>query len=255
VLRALSAGIPAVQAYIGKLLFDALSAGYGSGDSHVWRAAISYLLLEELLLAARTALQSAGRLIDANLNHLLRFGIMRRIMAHEARLDLSSYEDSQLHERLQRVSDETPRRVQGVLGAIFNAAGEAAALLAVLVVIARLGGWYVGLLFATTIPAILIGLREGGMVYTWRKPWGKWYQYVDYLRHVVLLRQFVMELRLFRLAPYFIERFWDSARTFMGAYFWFEVRRQQLFAIKTLLPDLGYLCGVGVLLRGVVQGA
>jgi hypothetical protein len=41
----------------------------------------------------------------------------------------------------------------------------------------------------------------------------------------------------------------------MGAYFWFEVRRQQLFAIKTLLPDLGYLCGVGVLLRGVVQGA
>ena len=111
-LRALSAGIPAVQAYIGKLLFDALSAGYGSGDSHVWRAAISYLLLEELLLAARTALQSAGRLIDANLNHLLRFGIMRRIMAHEARLDLSSYEDSQLHERLQRVSDETPWRVQ-----------------------------------------------------------------------------------------------------------------------------------------------
>jgi ATP-binding cassette, subfamily B, bacterial len=72
---------------------------------------------------------------------------------------------------------------------------------------------------------------------------------------VVLLPQFVMELRLFRLAPYFIERFWDSARTFMGAYFWFEVRRQQLFAIKTLLPDLGYLCGVGVLLRGVVQGA
>jgi hypothetical protein len=107
VLRALSAGIPAVQAYIGKLLFDALSAGYGSEDSHVWRAAISYLLLEELLLAARTALQSAGRLIDANLNHLLRFGIMRRIMAHAARLDLSSYEDSQLHERLQRVSDET----------------------------------------------------------------------------------------------------------------------------------------------------
>ena len=72
---------------------------------------------------------------------------------------------------------------------------------------------------------------------------------------MVLLRQFVVELRLFRLAPYFIERFWDSARTFMGAYFWFEVRRQQLFAIKTLLPDLGYLCGVGVLLRGVVQGA
>jgi hypothetical protein len=54
---------------------------------------VSYLLLEGLLLAARTALQSAGRLIDANLNHLLRFGIMRRIMAHAARLDLSSYEE------------------------------------------------------------------------------------------------------------------------------------------------------------------
>ena len=255
VLRALSAGIPAAQAYIGKLLFDALSAGYGSGDRQVWRTAIGYLVLEGLLLAARTALQSAGRLVDANLNHLLRFGIMRRIMAHAARLDLSSYEDPQLHERLQRVSDETPWRVQGVLGAIFNAAGEAVALLAVLVVIARLGGWYVGLLFATTIPAILIGLREGGMVYTWQKAWGKWYRYVDYFRHVVLLPQFVMELRLFRLAPHFIERFWNSARTFMRAYFWFEVRRQQLFAIKTLLPDVGYLCGVGALLRGVVQGA
>jgi len=44
-LRALSAGIPAAQAYIGKLLFDTLSAGYGSGDRHVWRTAIGYLLL------------------------------------------------------------------------------------------------------------------------------------------------------------------------------------------------------------------
>ena len=111
------------------------------------------------------------------------------------------------------------------------------------------------LLFGATIPAILIGLREGGMVYAWQKAWGKWYRYVDYFRHVVLLPQFVMELRLFRLAPHFIERFWDSARTFMRAYFWFEVRRQRLYAVKTLLPDLGYLCGVGALARGVVLGA
>jgi ATP-binding cassette, subfamily B, bacterial len=125
----------------------------------------------------------------------------------------------------------------------------------VLVIIARLGGWYVLLLFGATMPALLIGLREGGMVYTWQKAWGKWYRYVDYFRHVVLLPQFIMELRLFRLAPHFIARFWDSAQTFMRAYFWYEVRRQQLYAIKTLLPDLGYLCGVGALARGVVLGA
>jgi ATP-binding cassette subfamily B protein len=254
-LRVLSAGIPAAQAYVGKLLFDTLSAGYGSGDGRVWRAALGYLLLEGLLLGARTVLQGAGRLVDANLNHLLRFGITRRIMAQAARLDVSSYEDAQLHERIQRISDETPWRVQEVLGAIFDAAGEAMALLAVLVIITRLGGWYVALLFGATLPALLIGLREGGMVYTWQKAWGKWYRYVDYFRHVVLLPQFIMELRLFRLAPHFIARFWDSARTFMRAYFWFEVRRQRLYALKTLLPDLGYLCGVGALARGVVRGA
>jgi ATP-binding cassette subfamily B protein len=254
-LRALSAGIPAAQAYVGKLLFDALSAGAGSGDGRVWRAALGYLLLEGLLLAARTVLQGAGRLVEANLNHLLRFGITRRIMAHAARLDVSSYEDAQLHERIQRISDETPWRIQEVLSATFNAAGEAMALLAVLVIIGRLGGWYVALLLGATLPALLIGLREGGMVYTWQKAWGKWYRYVDYFRHVVLLPQFIMELRLFRLAPHFIARFWDSARTFMRAYFWFEVRRQRLYAVKTLLPDLGYLCGVGALARGVVRGA
>jgi hypothetical protein len=61
ILKAFSAGIPAAQAYIAKLLFDTLSAGYGSDDSRVWRTAIGYLLLELLLLAVRTALQSAGR--------------------------------------------------------------------------------------------------------------------------------------------------------------------------------------------------
>ena len=254
-LRALGAGIPAAQAYVGKLLFDALSAGSGSGDGRVWRAALGYLLLEGLLLAARTALQGAGRLVEAQLNHLLRFGITRRIMAHAARLDVSSYEDAQLHERIQRISDETPWRIQAVLGAIFNAAGEAMALLAVLVIIGRLGGWYVALLLGATLPALLIGWREGGMVYTWQRAWGKWYRYVDYFRHVVLLPQFIMELRLFRLAPHFIARFWDAARTFMRAYFWFEVRRQRLYAVKTLLPDLGYLGGVGALARGVVRGA
>src|SRR5919106_1320136 len=62
ILKAFSAGIPAAQAYVGKLLFDALSAGYGSDDSRVWRTAIGYLLLEVLLVAGRTALQSGGRL-------------------------------------------------------------------------------------------------------------------------------------------------------------------------------------------------
>src|SRR5919204_567872 len=51
-LRAFSACIPAAQAYIGKLIFDTLSAGYASGDRHVWQTAIGYLLLEVLLLAA-----------------------------------------------------------------------------------------------------------------------------------------------------------------------------------------------------------
>ena len=254
-LRALSAGIPAVQAYIGKLIFDTLSAGYGSGDDAVWRTVIGYLLLEVLLLGVRTALMSAGRLVDTQLNHLLRFSITRQIMAHAAILDLSSYEDHQLHERIQRISDETPWRVQTVLGAIFNMAGETVTLLAVLFIIARLGGWYVALLFGATLPAILIGIRDGRMVYEWRKAWGKWYRYADYFRYVVLLPQFVMEMRLFRLASYFVERFWSSARTFMRAYFWLEVRRQKLFAIKALLPDLGYAGGFGALAHGVVRGA
>ena len=66
-------------------------------------------------------------------------------------------------------------------------AGEIVALLAVLLIIGRLGGWYVVLLFGATIPAILIGTREGHMVFEWRKAWSKWYRYADYFRHVVLL--------------------------------------------------------------------
>jgi ATP-binding cassette subfamily B protein len=255
ILKACGAGIPAAQAYLAKLLFDTLSAGYGSGDSRVWQTAIGYVLLEVLLLAVRTALQSAGRLVDTQLNHLLRYGLTRRILAHAAVLDIASYEDQQLQERIQRISDETPWRVQEVLGAIFNVAGEIVALLAVLFIIVQLGGWYVGLLFGATLPAILLGVREGRMVYAWGKAWTQWYRYADYFRHVVLLPQFVMEMRLFRLSSYFVERFWQSAQTFMRAYFWLEVRRQQLFAIKTLLPDLGYACGLGLLARGVVRGA
>jgi ATP-binding cassette, subfamily B, bacterial len=255
VLKGLGAGIPAAQAYVAKLTFDTLSAGYGSGNRQVWRAAIGYLLLEVLLMAGRTLLQSAGRLVDTQLNHLLRYGITRRIMAHAAVLDIASYEDPQLQERIQRISDETPWRIQEVLGAIFNVAGEIVAILAVLLIIARLGGWYVGLLFGATLPAILLGVREGHLVYAWSKTWSQWYRYADYFRHVVLLPQFVMEMRLFRLSSHFVERFWQAAETFMRAYFWLEVQRQRLFAIKTLLPDLGYGVGLGLLARGVVWGA
>jgi hypothetical protein len=129
----------------------------------MWRTAIGYLLLEVLLLAARTALQSAGRLVDAQLNHVLRFGITRRIMAHAAVLDIDSYEDKQLQERMQRISDETPWRVQEILGAIFNVAGETATLIAVLLIIVQLGGWCVGLLFGATsfFGSLLHGLDGG----------------------------------------------------------------------------------------------
>jgi ATP-binding cassette subfamily B protein len=239
ILKACSAGIPAAQAYLGKLLFDTLSAGSGRGDSRVWRTALGYLLLEVLLVAARTALQSAGQLVDTQLNHPLRYGLTRRILAHAAGLDIASYEDRQLQERLQRLSDETPWRVQEVLWAIFNVAGETVALLAVLVIIARLGGWYVGLLVGATVPAILLGMREGHMVYAWAKASSQWYRYAAYFRHVVLLPQFVLEMRLFRLGAYFVKRFWQAAQTFMGAYWRLEVRRQRLAAIKTLIPALG----------------
>jgi hypothetical protein len=66
----------------------------------VWYTVLGYLLLEGLLFAARTALHSAGRLVEANLNHVLRFSIMRQIMEHAAKLDLSSYERKYFHERV-----------------------------------------------------------------------------------------------------------------------------------------------------------
>jgi hypothetical protein len=40
----------------------------------------------------------------------------------------------------------------------------------------------VALLLGATLPALLIGWREGGMVYTWQQAWGKWYRYVDCFR-------------------------------------------------------------------------
>jgi hypothetical protein len=51
--------------------------------------------------------------------------------------------------------------VQEILGAIFNVAGEMVALLAVLLIITRLGGWYVVLLFGATIPASSLGCARG----------------------------------------------------------------------------------------------
>ena len=127
---ALATGLlPAAQAYVGKLIVDAVvaavgHAGIGGTGWAAFRAAIQrvlfYLGLEfALILASAICGQVRGALhfvVDQQVRHNLN----QRLMKKSLQLDLSFFEDSEFYDKLQKAGRQSDWRMMAVVEAGFS---------------------------------------------------------------------------------------------------------------------------------------
>jgi ATP-binding cassette subfamily B protein len=152
-------GLPGCIAYLTKLIVDAVSAALRSPGASERHAALVLLALELGAVVLLLALQRALSVCDALLRVRLSQGILEQVLRRALDLELSDLENAQFHDELRVVTEQASERPLALVRRSLIALQQSATLVGLLIVLAGLSGWLLGLLAAATLPALWVELR------------------------------------------------------------------------------------------------
>ena len=221
VITLISGLLPAAQAYVGKLIVDAVvasvgHAGTGGSGWEAFRSVIEpvlfYLGLEfALILASAFCGQVRSALhfvVDQNLRHDLNQRIMRKSLT----LDLSFFEDSEFYDKLQQAGRQSDWRMMAVVDAGFSMVQTLISLGSLLALLVTFSPWIALLIFASVVPSLLLQSRLGRQRFAMESARTADVRRLAYYELSVTDNEKAKEIRLFGLGPEFIRRYAEIFR-------------------------------------------
>ena len=254
-LRVVTAGIPVLTLWVGKLIVDAVVAaaqqGLAPGDARrVWEL----VAIEIGIVLARDLLGRVSSLTEGMLGEMFGNRMSVRLMEHAATLDLQQFEDPEFYDHLERAR----RQTSGNIGLFVQTLGTAQSLLtlgSLVVAMAAFDGRLLGLLVLSILPAFLGETYFAGQNYLMLYRWTPERRQLDYLRYVGASDRTAKEVQLFGLAPWLVGRFRDLSDRFYAETRKLAVRRSSVGWVLGLLGTAGYYAAYALILAGVVRGA
>jgi ATP-binding cassette subfamily B protein len=205
----LAALLPLGQAWTGKLIVDSVTQSLNNGRSLEagLQAALPFLIIEFILLAASTSLQQVQMLLDRIMNARLEYALSRRIMDKAARLDLHYFEDAEFYDKLQNAQREIGFRPIATVTNSFKLAQYVIVLVSTLFLLLALSPLVTLILFISTLPTFIIQLRYSKFrfrITDWRAPEARRSQY---LQTLLTSDTSIKEIKLFGLADSLLKRY------------------------------------------------
>jgi ATP-binding cassette subfamily B protein len=238
----LSAGLPAMQAWAGALIVDAVvqALNTGLGAQAGLQAAMPYLLLEFGLLLAGAILSQIRRLyehvLNAKLGHHINTAIIRKALA----LDLHHFEDASFYDKLQNARREADFRATGIVNGSFMIAQNAITLISFAALLLAFNPWITLILFGATVPAFIAQGRFSRLYFrllTWRAPEFRRMQYIE---HLLTVDNSAKEVKLFGLGEPMLQRYSETFWEFFNEDVSLARRRSLISFGLGLLANLSY---------------
>ncbi|WP_045234397.1 ATP-binding cassette domain-containing protein, partial [Deinococcus pimensis] len=209
-----SAGLPAANLYVGKLLLDrvALAAGGQVG----YGALLALLGLQVGLGVFGSLLatfQNASReLLGDSLQHVT----SRRILEKASGLSVDLFENAETYDRLQQAYREVGSRPLTTASSTLNLLSSLLTLATVGALMARLGLWVLPLVLLASIPGVWVSSRFGMEGYRMLRRQTHDARVQNYLGTILVSDQLVKEVRLFGFEPYLLGRWREYYLGFRG---------------------------------------
>ncbi|HSM82022.1 MAG TPA: ABC transporter ATP-binding protein [Nodosilinea sp.] len=209
-LLTLVAGLlPAAVAYVGKLIVDAVVQAAQSGLAIDRRAALMYLALEALLVAALAGARQGQGLCQSLLRVLLGQRVNVMILEKAQTLPLTYFEDSEFYDKLTQARREASSRPLSMVNRTFGVVQDVLSLVTFGGLLLQFSGWAVALLAIATLPAFIAETQFAGeafRLFKWRSPETR--QQI-YLEALLAREDFAKEVKLFGLGPLLMQRYQD----------------------------------------------
>jgi len=226
--------LPASQAWVGKLIVDAVVEGITTraGAEIGLQNLLPLLVAEFLLLILQAGNAQARKLAEHVLHARVNLSINSRIIRKALELDLSHFENAEYYDKLQNARREADRRGLDILNEGFFLIQNSITLLSFSALLIRFSPWLAMILFAATIPAFLAQSRFAELrfrVLTWRAPE---FRRLQYLEHLLTDYDAVKEVKLFGLGDPLLGRYANL--------FWKFLREDQGIAQKRSAASFGW---------------
>ncbi len=226
--------LPAAQAWIGKLIVDAVVNGISSGaGAQAGLASVLPLLVAEfVMLVLQAGITQARTLAEHVLHARLNLDINTRIIRQALDLDLSYFENAEYYDKLQNARREADWRGLQIVNGGFYLIQNVITLVSFGALLLRFSPWLALILFAATIPAFIAQSRYAEIsfrVLSWRAPEARKLSYLEYL---LTDYDSVKEIRLFGLGEPLLGRYANL--------FWTFLQQDQSIAQKRSFASFGW---------------
>ncbi|MGC1106742.1 MAG: ABC transporter ATP-binding protein [Candidatus Acidiferrales bacterium] len=203
--RVLIAVIPAAVLVVTKYIIDALvryTNHTATLPHYFW-----WLVGAEFALACLAMIFSrVADFCETVVADLFTRYIGKRIMEHASRLDLTSYEDSIVYDKMDRARVQGTDRV-AMIRAMGQLLQQVITTITLAIQVAFYAPWILAILFIAVLPAFLGETHFSFLGYSLNFSQTRARREMDYLRIVGGSKESIKELKLFGLGPFFVNRY------------------------------------------------
>lgn len=208
-LELLQGLIPLATAWVTKVLFDLLAAGFQHGATPSLPPALFLILaLQAGLMIITQVITQLGQYLNAELEHHLTLSMQMDVygkIAHFA--GLAYFEDPRFHDTIQMAAQQAQRGPMQALRTVTTLGRSSITLLSFLGVLLAFNPLLAGIIGLSVIPAFLAQLKFGRQrfqVVYYNSPKER---RVLYFGQILSSLSFAKEVRLFQLAEHFLGAF------------------------------------------------
>jgi ATP-binding cassette subfamily B protein len=200
--------LPAVIAYIGKLIVDGVVAAMAATNpdtSHV----LWLIVLEALVVIAVAASQRGISVSQSLLRALLGQRVNVMILEKALTLQLANFEDSEFYDKLTQARREASSRPLSLVNRTFGLVQNAISLTSYAVLLYAFSPWAVVILIGAGLPSFFAEAKFSGdafRLFRWRSPETRMQMYLE---TVIAREDGVKEVKLFGLGPRLLQRYRD----------------------------------------------
>jgi len=207
VLTLVAGILPAVTAYVGKLIVDGVVLAAQTGSQDHLRQVFIYLGLELAAVVVLAGAQRGLMVCQSLLRALLGQRVNVLILEKALQLELSHFEDSEFYDRLTQARREASVRPLSLVTRTFALVQNAISLVSYGGLLLHFSPWAVLVLALAGLPAFFAETHFANLafrLFQWRSPETRKRAYLE----MVLAREdFVKEVQLYGLGPLLLDRF------------------------------------------------
>ena len=216
VLSIVAGALPALIAFLGKLIVDGVVTAAESRDAAHQHAALLYVVVEAGavvgLAAAQRGISVCRSLLRAQLGHTVNVMILEKALT----FDLGTFEDADIYDRMTRARREASSRPLSLVMRTFALLQDGLSLVTYGGLLLGFSHWTVAILFGAALPVFFAETRFAGeafRLFRWRTPETREQMYLE---TAIAREDFAKEVKLFDLGPVFLDRYRKIFRRIFG---------------------------------------